>query len=85
VVTAKDSCINRLRQIDGAKAQWALGHRKLTNDAPTWEDLRSSFIRTRLPLACPDEGVYTIGRVEVLPSCSIAKHTEYWRTNHPLR
>jgi len=83
VVIAKDSCINRLRQIEGAKVQWALEHHKTTNDTPTWDDLRSSFTRTRLPLECPGEGVYTIGRVGELPSCSIARHTEYWRTNHP--
>jgi len=83
VVTAKDSCINRPRQIDAAKVQWALKHDKTTNDAPTWDDLRSYFIRTRLLLECPDGGVYTIGRVDELPSCSIARHTEYWRTNHP--
>jgi disulfide bond formation protein DsbB len=79
VVTAKDSFINRLRQIDGAKVQWAFAHHKLTNDTPTWDDLRSYFIRTRLPLECPDGGVYTIGRVDELPSCSIARHTKYWR------
>ena len=83
VITAKNSCINQLRQIDGAKVQWALANHKLTNDAPTWDDLRSYFIRARLPLECPDGGVYTIGRVGELPSCSIAKHTEYRRTNHP--
>ena len=32
VVTAKDSCINRLRQIDGAKVQWAFMNHKLAND-----------------------------------------------------
>jgi hypothetical protein len=83
VVTAADSCINRLRQIDAAKAQWTLAHHKTTNDTPTWADLRSYFSRARLPLECPDGGVYTIGRVDELPSCSIARHTEYWRTNHP--
>ena len=83
VVTAKDSCINRLRQIEGAQVQWALEHHRLTNDALTWDDLRSYFIRTRLPLECPDGGVYTIGRVGELPSCSIARHTEYWRKHHP--
>ena len=83
VVIAKDSCLNRLRQIEGAKVQWALKHDKTTNDAPTWDDLHSYFIRTPLPLKCPDGGEYTIGRVGELPSCSLARHTEYWRTNHP--
>jgi hypothetical protein len=83
VTTAKNSCINELRQISAAKAQWALAHHQTTNDSPTWDDLRSYFSGARLPLECPDGGVYTIGRVDELPSCSIARHTEYWRTNHP--
>ncbi len=83
VVTAKNSCLNQLRQIDGAKVQWALKYDQATNHAPTWDDLRPYFIRARLPLACPDGGVYTIGRVGELPACSIASHMEYWRTNHP--
>jgi hypothetical protein len=83
VVTAKDSCINSLRQIEGAKTQLALMHHELPNDAPTWYDLRPSFTRARLPLECPDGGVYTIGRVDEVPSCSIARHIELWRTNRP--
>ena len=83
VTLAKMSCIAGLRMIDGAKVQWALKHQKTTNDAPTWDDLRPYFIRARLPLECPDGGVYTIGRVGELPSCSIARHTDHWRTNYP--
>lgn len=83
VSTAKMPCIAGLRMIDGAKVQWALAHQKTTNDAPTWGDLRSYFIGARLPLECPDGGVYTIGRVGELPSCSIARHTEHRKTNHP--
>jgi len=83
VSAAKMPCIAGLRMIDAAKAQWALAHHKTTNDAPTWDDLGSYFIRTRVPLVCPDGGLYTIGCVGELPTCSIASHTEYWRTNHP--
>jgi hypothetical protein len=83
VITAKNSCFNELRQIEAAKVQWVFLHQKTTDDAPTWDDLRPSFIGARFPLECPDGGVYTIGRVGELPSCSIARHTEYWRTNHP--
>ena len=83
VTTAKMPCIVWLRMIDGAKVQWALLHQKTTNDVPTWDDLRSFLAGESLPLQCHDGGVYTIGRVGELPSCSIASHTEYWRTNHP--
>jgi hypothetical protein len=83
VIPAKNSCINELRQISAAKAQWALARHKTTNDTPTWDDLRPYFVRARLPLQCPDGGVYTIGRVDELPSCSISRHADYWRTNRP--
>src|SRR5512140_2674125 len=73
VTTEKMPCVAGLRMIDGAKVRWALAHHKTTNDTPTWDDLRSSFIGARLPLRCPDGGVYTIGRVGELPSCSIAR------------
>jgi hypothetical protein len=83
VTTAKMPCIVGLRMIDSAKVQWAFLHQKTTNDTPTWDDLRSFFVGASLPLECHDGGVYTIGRLGELPSCSIASHTEYWRTNHP--
>ena len=83
VTTAKMPCIVGLRMINSAKVQWALLHQKTTNDTPTWDDLRSFFVGASLPLQCHDGGAYTIGRVGELPSCSIASHTEYWRTNHP--
>ena len=44
VSTAKMPCIAGLRMIDGAKVQWALTHHSLTNDAPTWDNLRSLFL-----------------------------------------
>jgi 4-amino-4-deoxy-L-arabinose transferase-like glycosyltransferase len=32
-------CINTLRQIDGAKQQWALENHKTTNDVPLWPEI----------------------------------------------
>jgi hypothetical protein len=83
VTTAKMPCIAGLNMIDAAKRQWAFSRKKTTNDAPTWDDLRPYFVGARLPLECHDGGVYAIGRIGELPSCSIAEHTEYWRTHHP--
>jgi hypothetical protein len=83
VTAAKMPCIGGLRMIDAAKVRWAFKHQKTTNDTPTWDDLRPSFVGAPIPLKCPDGGVYTIGRVGELTSCSIARHTEFWRTNHP--
>ena len=71
-------CINRLRQIESAKAQWALEQSKTTNDLPTWSDLfpyialsfTNSFWTNGGPV-CPEGGVYILGRVGELPTCSL--------------
>ena len=70
---AKNTCPNQLRQIDGAKQQWALKHDKTTNDTPTEADVRR-YIKNNVFPRCPDRGVYTIGRVGELPTCSIKEH-----------
>jgi len=76
---AGESCSNKLRQIDGAKQMWADEHHKMTNDIPTWEDLRG-YLKTA-PLTCPNGGTYTLGRIDELPTCSIPKDTDYWKKN----
>ncbi len=67
----ENSCINNLRQLDGAKQTWALEERKTTNDVPTWDDLRGYM---KFQLVCPQGGAYTIGRVGDRPKCSIPQH-----------
>jgi hypothetical protein len=84
VTAAPRSCVAQLRMIDGMKNQWALEHHKTTNDSPTWDDLRSYWsARDPFPLQCPEGGVYTIGQVGVMPSCSLTRHNESGRTNGP--
>jgi hypothetical protein len=61
-------CINNLRQIGGAKQQWALENHKTTNDVPLWDDVRPYL---RIGIACPQGGTYTLGRVDEPPRCSI--------------
>ena len=36
---ARNACVNNLRQIYGAKEQWALENKKTTNDTPNWNDM----------------------------------------------
>jgi hypothetical protein len=67
------ACINNLRLIDGAKQQWALEKRKLTNDIPTLADLERLDLARPLP-SCPAGGVYTLGPVCVNPTCSLKGH-----------
>jgi hypothetical protein len=69
----KNACINNLRQIDGAKQQWALENSKRTSDVPTWTDLQP-YLRNGTRIRCPSGGHYTIGSVGESPRCSVAGH-----------
>jgi len=66
-------CINNLRQIDGAKQQWALEHGKKADDVPTVADLKPYFKNGVFPI-CLAGGTYTIGAVTNAPTCSIPSH-----------
>ena len=67
------ACINNLRQIDGAKQQWALENRKTAAAVPTAQDLAPYFKDGVLP-ACPAGGQYTINALNAAPACSIPGH-----------
>jgi len=69
--TQRNSCINQLRQIDGAKHQWALELRKNDTDTPNEDDLKVYIRGARFP-TCPTSGTYTIGNMVTDPACSRA-------------
>ncbi len=73
--TASNACVNNLRQIDGAKQQWALENGKTTNDVPSRDDIGPYTGRglhgDLSGLRCHKGGTYTIGRVGDPPTCSI--------------
>jgi hypothetical protein len=69
--SSPDGCVYSLKAIAAAKEQWAFEQHKTTNDTPTWDDLRPYFSE-HWHTACPREN-YTIGRVGVLPTCSLGK------------
>lgn len=73
--TPRNACIANLKQIDGAKATWALECNKQPTDTPLSSDLfgETGYIRVRQ--FCPAGGAYTIGAVEEKPTCSIPDHT----------
>ncbi len=75
-------CVAHLKQIEGAKATWALEHRKQPTDVPTDSDLfgtnRYIFVKPK----CPAGGNYTLGAVSENPRCSIPSHT---LPEHPER
>jgi hypothetical protein len=70
---ASGACINNLRQLDGAKQQWALEKGMSTNDVPSWNDLLPYLGPgdSASKPCCPEGGAYILRRVGELPTCSI--------------
>jgi hypothetical protein len=69
VTPAVNSCVNNLRQLDGARQQWELEKHRTTNDPPpSMADLHA-YLRQRL--VCPQGGTYTLGRVGEPPKRSL--------------
>ena len=70
----QNACINNLRQIDGAKAQWALENKKVDSDDVTTSDV-APYLKGSVMPDCPANGSYTVTKVSSNPSCSISGHT----------
>src|SRR5262245_8453374 len=68
-----NSCLNNLRQLDGAKQQWALEKQKNGDDIPSWSDI-APFVGRTNDIRCPQGGVYTLRRVKDAPKCSVRGH-----------
>jgi hypothetical protein len=70
----KNACVNNLRQIDGAKEQWALEKKKSEGTPVTTDDLTeiNRFIKGGVAPTCPASGTYLYGAVGAAPKCSIS-------------
>ena len=77
-----NACINNLRQIDGAKQQWALENRMQSTDTPSLVNISPYLGRgtgvAGDDLICPAAGSttgfaasYAIGQVNIAPTCLI--------------
>jgi len=69
----RNACINNLRQLDGAKQQWALEHNKPASAIPSPQDLAPYLSNNTLPL-CPAGGLYTLNALGQPPVCSVPGH-----------
>jgi prepilin-type N-terminal cleavage/methylation domain-containing protein len=69
----RNACIQNLKQIDGAKEQWALETKK-SPGAPTVDSEVDDYIKGGRP-TCPASGTYAYGAVGENPTCTVATHT----------
>jgi prepilin-type N-terminal cleavage/methylation domain-containing protein len=70
----KNACINNLRQIDGAKEQWALENKKSAGSAVDTDGV-NAYIKGQTTPNCPAGGTYSYNAVDTAPACSIPGHT----------
>lgn len=70
---ALNSCINNLRQLDGAKEQWQLEN-KLTNGTPADVQAVLQYVKGQAMPICAQGGSYTIGPLGQVPTCSNPSH-----------
>jgi prepilin-type N-terminal cleavage/methylation domain-containing protein len=72
----KNGCINNLRQIDGAKQQWALENNKSAGATVSSGSITPYLGRgtTGQWPTCPGGGSYTVGSLSVAPTCSVSGH-----------
>ena len=69
------ACIANLKQIDGAKQQWAIDNRKSGRDVPTAAELFGTTLYIKIEPTCPAGGArYGINAVQFNPTCSHPDH-----------
>jgi prepilin-type N-terminal cleavage/methylation domain-containing protein len=68
----KNACIANLKQIEGAKANWALENKKQNTDTPGVADLYGTTAYIRIEPLCPGGGTYNINTVSDIPTCSLS-------------
>jgi len=66
----KNACIANLKQIDGAKEQWAMESKKTSGDTTDTVAV-NAYLKNSAAPQCPANGTYTYNVVGVNPSCSI--------------
>ena len=79
-----NACINNLRQIDGAKQQWALENNQGGSVTPTQAQISpymgrvvsaATFLAANV--VCPINGVYAINSLNVAPQCGARNATTH--------
>ena len=68
----KNACIANMKQIEGAKATWALENKKVGTDTPNTSELYGTTNYIRETPLCPGGGTYTVNNVNTKPTCTLS-------------
>jgi hypothetical protein len=69
--SCKNACIANLKQIEGAKATWALEYQQPPTAVPTEADIYGPNRYIRTTNVCSQGGIYRLGAVGEKPTCSL--------------
>ena len=67
----RSACIANLKQIEGAKATWAMEQKKTNTDSPADTELYGSTTYIRIQPSCPANGTYAVNKVDTTPTCTL--------------
>ena len=67
----KSACMANLKQIEGAKSNWAVEQKKTNTDSPDDTDLFGTTVYIRQKPTCPGGGDYTVNQVDTKPTCTL--------------
>ena|SRR5438093_43661 len=70
-LSQKSACIANLKQMEGAKATWAMEQKKANSDTPVDSDLFGSTLYIREKPVCPANGTYAVLQVDAKPTCTL--------------
>jgi prepilin-type N-terminal cleavage/methylation domain-containing protein len=70
-LSQKSACIANLKQIDGAKATWAMELKKSSTATMGPSDLYGATLYIRDEPSCPGGGTYTLNPVDTKPTCTL--------------
>jgi len=68
----KNACIANLKQVEGAKATWAMENKKNNADTPLDADLFGAAAYVRTKPECPGGGTYALLAVDTPPTCTLS-------------
>ena len=68
----KTACIANLKQIEGAKATWAMEMKKSSTATPATSELYGATLYIREVPGCPGGGTYAENAVDTKPSCTLS-------------
>jgi prepilin-type N-terminal cleavage/methylation domain-containing protein len=71
VLSQKNACIANLKQVDGAKATWALEQKKSSADTVGDTDLFGATLYIRTKPECPGGGTYDLLTVAEKVTCTL--------------